>query len=116
MTRKVKSFFLCGAIPFIAPRRMVQCMMPDGTILDAPWYNICPAKDFRTPMFIPRSANICTMENHGLYHSRPTKVCTLSDKNHVVYDPKLPYLRPETMALLMPKPHGLGCQTLQFFF
>ena len=74
------------------------------------------AKDFRTPMFIPRSANICTMENHGLYHSRPTKVCTLSDKNHVVYDPKLPYLHPETMALLMPKPHGLGCQTLQFFF
>ncbi|MBR7168675.1 MAG: hypothetical protein IKD33_07690 [Bacteroidales bacterium] len=33
-----------------------------------------PAKDFRTPMFIPRSVNICTMENHGLYHSRPSNV------------------------------------------
>ena len=95
---------------------MVYCTTPHGTMYDARWYNtICSmvqhlpyqslsqyqpkslanhAKVFRTPMFIPRSANICTMENHGLYHSRPTKVCTLSDKNHVVYDPKLPYLHP----------------------
>ena len=130
MTRKVKSFFFVWC-------NTVYCTTPHGTMYDARWYKVWSrmaqcltsqslwdtspkslaylSKDFRTPMFIPRSANICAMENHGLYHSRPTKVCTLSDKNHVVYDPKLPYLHPETMALLMPKPHGLGCQTLQVF-
>ncbi len=70
---------------------MVYSTMLDGIIYGAVWYNICHpkvfgvpcqrlwehqpktlgvlAKDFRTPMFIPRSVNVCTIENYGLYHS-----------------------------------------------
>ena len=48
---------------------MLDCTMLEGIIYDALWYNICHAKVFRTPMFIPRSVNVCAIENYGLYHS-----------------------------------------------
>ena len=70
---------------------MVYSTMLDGIIYGAVWYNICHskdfrniseslwntlrktlaalAKDFRTPMFIPRCVNVCTIENYDLYHS-----------------------------------------------
>ena len=70
---------------------MVYSTMFDGIIHDALWYNIChakdfgdlseslwktlrktlatSAKDFRTPMFIPRSVNVCTIAPHHKRHT-----------------------------------------------
>ena len=70
---------------------MFDCTMLDGIIYGAVWYNICHAKDFgniserlwrpqrksleylakdfRTPMFIPRSVNVCVIAHHHKRHT-----------------------------------------------
>ena len=55
------------------------------------------AKVFRTPMFIPRSVNVCTIENYGLYHSPSSqevhfgiKTTWFATQNYGTYTSKLP--------------------------
>ena len=81
-----------------------------GIIYEALWYNICHAKDFgniserlwrpqrktledlakdfRTPMFIPRSVNVCTIENYGLYHSSSSQEAHFGIKTLRFTNPK----------------------------
>ena len=114
---------------------MFDCTMLDGIIYGAVWYNIChpkvfgvpcqrlwrpqrktfanAAKVFRTPMFIPRSVNVCTIENYGLYHNPSSqeahfgiKTMRFTTQKCHTFDPKLPWFCPLNRTLASAEPHS----------